>query len=161
MEPSLYRDHLQRLFNDQVSLLTQLESLLDEEHASILAQDIDSLDKTGAQRQSYIGDLIRIEDERRDLCRMLGKPNTLEGLEQIIRWCDPTSSLRLRLDECTARATRCRDANDRNGILVAARLKHVKGLLDVITGRTHSTTTYGKTNAYAAAPTGRMIRSEA
>jgi flagellar biosynthesis protein FlgN len=161
MEPALYRDHLQKLFSQQVTLLSQLESLLDQEHTCILDQDIELLEKTGTQRQAYLGDLMRLEDERRNLCRMLGKPNTPDGLDQMVNWCDSNNVLRTQLDDCTMRATRCRDANDRNGILVSARLKHVKGLLDVITGRSQTPAIYSRTNAYAAAPTGRMIRSEA
>jgi flagellar biosynthesis protein FlgN len=160
MEPSFYRDHLQRLLNDQQSLLVQLESLLDEEHTNIAAQDIDTLERTGVQRQAYVGDLMRIEDERLNLCRMLGKPSTPAGLDDLMKWCDPTRTLRAQMDECTTIATRCRDANDRNGMLVSARLKHVQGMLDVITGRAQPVT-YGKSTAYAAAPTGRMVSREA
>jgi flagellar biosynthesis protein FlgN len=160
MEPTVYRDHLQRLLNDQQALLAQLESLLDEEQTIIAAQDIEALERTGVQRQSYVGDLMRIEDERSNLCRMLGKPSTPAGLEEVVKWCDPTHSLRAQTDECTAQAIRCRDANDRNGILVSTRLKYVTGMLDIVTGRTQPAT-YGKSNAYATATTGRMVSREA
>ena len=161
MDPTVYREHLERLLTDEAGILSRLESILEREHGVIVAQDIDALERTGAERQKCVGELMRIEDERRGLCRMLGKSSDAAGLEQIIKWCDPKTTLRPHLDECAARATRCRDANDRNGMLVATRLKRVEGMLNVITGKTAQTVTYGKQNAYAAAATGRMIQREA
>jgi flagellar biosynthesis/type III secretory pathway chaperone len=48
-----------------------------------------------------------------------------------------------RLRECAASAVRCRDLNDRNAIVVAARLKRVEGMLDALTGRPTRADTYG------------------
>ena len=93
---------------------------------------------------------------------MLGKSADPQGLEQLLKWCDPSKSLHPRWAKRGTLAQRCRDSNDRNGILVAARLKRVEEMLSVITGRDRSQVTYGpQVNAYGQAPVGRMIRSEA
>ena len=66
---------------------------------------------------------------------MLGYDTDLSGLAKLIAWCDPRRSLAAAYDECAPlRARRCRDLNDRNGILVGAQMKRVEGLLGAITG---------------------------
>ena len=161
MDPSLCREQLQRMLVVEIGLLAKLETLLDEEHGFIAADDIDALEQAGQSRQSCMIELVRLEDDRRSLCRMSGKKPDLSGLEELLAWCDPKGSLRAQWQECAERATRCRSLNDRNGIIVTARLKRVTGLLNIVTGRSQAPTTYGRQGAYATAPVGRMIRGEA
>jgi flagellar biosynthesis/type III secretory pathway chaperone len=161
MDANLCREQLQRMLGDENALLAKLETLLDEEHGSITGEDIDALEQAGQTRQSCMSDLVRLEDERRSLCRMLGRKPDVSGLEDLLKWCDPRGSLQAQWKECAERATRCRSLNDRNGIIVTARLKRVQGLLNIVTGRTQAPTTYGRQGAYATTPVGRMIRGEA
>jgi len=161
MEAKLCREHLDRLLGEEADALAHLEGLLDLEHDVILGRDPDALERAGREREHHMGTLMRIEEERRSLCRMLGKSSDAQGLEQLIKWCDPSRSLLNRLSECSDRAGRCRDANNRNGLLVASRLKHVEGMLNAIAGRNQQPVTYGRQNAYANTQTGRMISREA
>jgi flagellar biosynthesis protein FlgN len=161
MDATLCKDHLHRLITEENRLLSELETLLDNEFGFLNNSDIDALENAGQQRQTCMGALVRIEDERRSLCSMSGKPTDLSGLEQLLKWCDPKGSLQAGWSECASRATRCRQLNDRNGMVVAARMKRVEGMLNVITGKSQAPTTYGKQGAYAPMSTGRMVRSEA
>jgi flagellar biosynthesis protein FlgN len=161
MDAPLCRDHLQRLVTDENRLLDQLETLLDEELEYLNRDDIEALSNAGQARQSCMGELIRIEDERRSLCRMSGRSGDKQGLEELLNWCDPSGSLKALWQDYAARALRCRERNDRNGIMVTARLKRIEDMLNVITGRTQAPATYGKQGAYAPAAAGRMLRSEA
>jgi flagellar biosynthesis protein FlgN len=161
MDASLSRDHLERLIVEENGLLARLETLLDHEYGFLKKNDVDALEKAGNTRQACMGDLVRVEDERRSLCRMSGKTADLHGLEELLKWCDPKGSLQVLWAECGTRATRCRELNDRNGTLVAARLKRVGGMLDILTGRSHAPATYGRQGMYAPTAVGRMIRSEA
>jgi flagellar biosynthesis/type III secretory pathway chaperone len=161
MDATLCKDHLQRLISDENRLLGDLESLLDQELEYLNNSDVDALEHVGQTRQTCMGALVRVEDERRSLCSMSGKTTDLRGLEQLLKWCDPKGSLQSRWAECAARAMRCRELNDRNGLAVAARMKRVEGMLNVITGRSQSPTTYGPQGAYASTNVGRMVRSEA
>jgi flagellar biosynthesis/type III secretory pathway chaperone len=149
--------------SEETRLLKQLESLLDDELNHLNSNDIDALENAGAQRQSCTGELVRVEEERRSLCRMSGKSADLKGLEELIRWCDPTGTLQPHWELCAEHATRCRERNDRNGLVVAARLKRVEGMLNIITGRDQKTTTYGpQATAYSqSASTGRIVSSAA
>lgn len=161
MDASLCRDHLERLLAEENGLLAQLETLLDLEHSVLNNNDVDALEQAGQVRQTCMGSLVRVEDERRSLCRMSGKTADQRGLEELLKWCDTKGSLQAHWAECATRATRCRDRNDRNGMIVTARLKRVEGMLNIITGRTQTPATYGRQGAYAPTTTGRMVRSEA
>ena len=93
MDPGVCREHLSKLLADEVTILGRLETLLDSEHEFLAANDIEALDRTGEARQACVGDLVRIEDERRSLCRMMNLPADLAGLERLIVWCDPSRML--------------------------------------------------------------------
>ena len=148
MDARQCRDQLAKLVAEEVAALVQLEALLDREHELLLANDIEEFERAGEQRQVCVTTLLRIEDERRSLCRMLNAPADMHGLERLLTWCDPERSLQARWAECAERATRCRNHNDRNGALVSARLKRVEGLLATLTGRANQPKTYGKQGGY-------------
>jgi flagellar biosynthesis protein FlgN len=144
VDPGVCREHLQKLLAEEFNALTQLETLLDREHELLIANDVDGLDRASESRQVCVGELLRIEDERRSLCRMMSVPTDAQGLERLLRWCDPSNSMQRRLGDCHQRATRCRELNERNGALVTARLKRVEGMLDVLTGRANQPKVYGR-----------------
>jgi flagellar biosynthesis protein FlgN len=75
---------------------------------------------------------------------MMNVPTDAQGLERLLRWCDPSNTMQRRLGDCHQRATRCRQLNERNGALVTARLKKVEGMLDVLTGRANQPKVYGR-----------------
>lgn len=148
MDPKVCREHLDRLISDEIASLRELEVLLDKEHEFILANDIEQLDQAGDARQVCVGTLLRVEDERRTLCRMMNLPTDVQGIEKLLAWCDSSRALQRRWAECSDLATNCRTRNERNGALVTARLKRVEGLLDVLTGRSGQPKVYGSKGGY-------------
>ncbi|MGH8175213.1 MAG: flagella synthesis protein FlgN [Steroidobacter sp.] len=150
MDPNVCRESLEKLLAEEVDALARLETLLDREHELLLANDVDALDRAGVARQACIGDLVRIEDERRSLCRMMNVPADATGVDRLLTWCDPSHNLKRRWAACAERAASCRQRNDRNGALVAARLKRVEGMLDVLTGRANQPKVYGRQGAFEA-----------
>jgi flagellar biosynthesis/type III secretory pathway chaperone len=163
MNPSLTRDALERLLVEENGALGEFETLLDKEHGALRARDIDALEALADARQASLVRLLKIEDERRGLCRMHGYDADLTGLAKLIAWCDPARSLKARYDECSSRAKRCRELNDRNGILVGAQMKRVEGLLGVITGANREPQGYGPRglhNPYASSA-GKVLSAEA
>ena len=161
MEVAACREALSSLLSQEVSMLGSLAGLLDREHVLLVANDVETLEQVMEERQIIVGKLLRAEDERRDLCRMHGRGTDAEGLEQLMMWCDPRGTLKARWAECAANATRCRELNDRNGALVAARMKRVENLLTVLTGQPQETPTYGPKGAYAPVRAGRVLASKA
>jgi len=137
------RDHLATLLREESELLAQLEELLTRESRVLETSDIQTLEATTRARQERVGALARIEEQRRSLCALHGFSADRAGLEGLMNWCDGEGKLLSRLRECAERAVRCRDLNDRNGVVVAGRLKRVEGMLDALTGRPTRTDTYG------------------
>jgi flagellar biosynthesis protein FlgN len=143
MDPALCREHLAELLGEEIVLLTELQQLLEEERDLIGAAEPEALQRTTRARQERLGALARIEEQRRALCSMHGHSADHAGLERLRQWCDPAGALAPRFAECLGRAMRCRDMNDRNGIMVAAKMKRVGELLQALTGRTTRADTYG------------------
>jgi flagellar biosynthesis/type III secretory pathway chaperone len=150
VDPKICREHLDRLIIEEANSLRHLEVLLDTEHDYLLANNIEELERAGEARQVCVGQLLRIEDERRSLCRMMNLSTDVLGIEKLLAWCDPSRNLQRRWAECAGLATSCRSRNDRNGALVTMRLKRVEGMLDVLTGRSNQPKVYGSTGAYTS-----------
>jgi flagellar biosynthesis/type III secretory pathway chaperone len=148
VDPKVCREHLERLVTEETAALKRLQMLLDTEHEYLVVNDLEELDRAGDARQVCIGELLRIEDERKSLCRMMNLPTDPTGIDRLLNWCDRSNALKRRWAECTALATECRNRNDRNGALVSARLKRVEGLLNVLTGRANQPKVYGKQGGY-------------
>ena len=162
MDAALTRDTLGRLLAEENVALSEFESLLDQEHGALASRDIDALESLAESRQASIIRLLKIEDERRSLCGMLGYDTDLQGLSKLIAWCDPSRTLARPYDECATRARKCRDLNDRNGVLVGAQIKRVEGMLGALTGTAAEPRSYGprgQSNPYASA--GSVLSAEA
>jgi flagellar biosynthesis/type III secretory pathway chaperone len=155
------RETLGKLLQDELTVLAELEKLLGDEQEVLLKNDMDAFERSSKARQTCMGELVRLEDERRSLCRMLGRSPDLQGLENLLTWCDPARTLRPKWAECGMRAKRCRDLNDRNSMLVTGRLHRVQGLLNILTGQAKPPETYGRRGAYASPVAGRVLKVEA
>ena len=64
MDSAVCREHLEKLLIEEASVLERLQSVL-------VANDIEGLERAGETREAYVGELLRIDDERRSLCRGL------------------------------------------------------------------------------------------
>jgi flagellar biosynthesis protein FlgN len=163
VDASLTRDHLGRLLTEENGALGEFETLLDKEHGALKSRDIDALEALAEARQASVIKLLKIEEERRSLCSMLGFETDLQGLAKLVAWCDPARTLVKRYEECATRARKCRELNDRNGILVGAQIKRVEGLLGAMTGASAEPRGYGPrglSNPYASTA-GKVISAEA
>jgi flagellar biosynthesis/type III secretory pathway chaperone len=163
VDASLTRDTLARLLAEENGALGEFEILLDTEHGALRSRDIDALEALAEARQASVIKLLKIEDERRSLCSMLGFESDLAGLAKLIAWCDPARSLTRHYEECATRARKCRDLNDRNGVLVGAQIKRVEGLLGAMTGSSAEPRGYGprgQSNPYSASA-GKVLSAEA
>ena len=143
MDPSVCREHLGTLLREESALLQELEGLLIREGRILDTSDIQTIEVTTRARQERMGALARLEEQRRSLCAMHGYGSDRAGLEALMSWCDPRDSLVEILHRCAVLAVQCRDLNDRNGIIVAARLKRVQSMLGALTGRQTRQDTYG------------------
>ncbi len=163
MDAALTRDTLRRLLDEENAGLAEFASLLDKEYGALRGRDIDALEALADARQASVIKLLKLEEERRSLCSMLGYDTDLAGLAKLLAWCDPARTLTRHYDECATRARDCRDLNNRNGVLVGAQIKRVEGLLGAMTGASTEPRAYGprgQSNPYANT-SGKVLSAEA
>jgi len=161
MEPAECRERMSRLIAEESSGLEQLASLLEHEYALLSTGDVVRLEAAINERQRCVGRIIRVDEERRALCRAANLPLDAQGLEQLLRWCDPEGTLSGRWAQCSAAAARCRMLNDRNGALVGTQLQHVRARLGALIESGRETLTYRRNGAYSEASVGRVLATEA
>jgi flagellar biosynthesis protein FlgN len=135
LDPDVCREHLAEVLAEEAGLLAELRGLLDREYEVLGSKDAVAVEKTVLERQEKVGALARLEEHRRSLCSLHGYSPDYAGLERLLVWCDPRGTLVSRLRECAKLAAECRDLNERNGTMVAAKLKRVEGLLGALTGQ--------------------------
>ena len=157
LDAQLCREHLAEVLSDEAALLAELRTLLEREQEVLGTRDAVAVEQAVQARQERMGALTRLEEQRRSLCSLHGYSPDYAGLEGLMLWCDPRGTLVSRLRECAHRAAECRDLNDRNGTLVAAKLQRVQGLLGALTGRPGSADTYGPAGVAAPTRPGRVL----
>jgi flagellar biosynthesis/type III secretory pathway chaperone len=163
ISPIQCRDSVARILAEEIAALRQLESLLQDEHGFLAGNDIDGLEAASAARQDCVARLMKLGDERRDLCRMLGRGVDLAGLSALLAWCDPNGSLAPVLTEHAQRSGTCRDQNDRNGALVGARMARISNMLGMLPGSATSAPVYGRSGQRGATQpaAGRLVAARA
>ena len=89
MDQMQCREKLGNLIKDEHLALNELSTLLDREHGFLEANDVISLEGATRERQRCVTRIFRVDEERRALCRDMGRDVDLKGLEDLLRWCDP------------------------------------------------------------------------
>jgi flagellar biosynthesis/type III secretory pathway chaperone len=143
MEAQNCRDQMGRLIQEETTALGELTVLLDREYTFMSANDVEALGVAMRERHKCVARILKVDDERRSLCRSLGRPHDLKGLEALLKWCDPQGTLASAWADCTAAAIKCRTQNDRNGALAGARLQNVQARLGVLIDGRRESVTYG------------------
>jgi flagellar biosynthesis protein FlgN len=161
MDPAQCRERMTKLISEESSGLAQLGDLLEHEHGLLAAGDAVNLEAAINERQRCVGRISRLDDERRALCRALNVSLDAQGLEKLLRWCDPQGTLSSRWAECAQAAIRCRVLNDRNGAVVSTQLQHVRARLNTLLQSTRETLTYGRKGGYNQGSVGRVLAAEA
>jgi len=143
MDQQSCREQMSRLIEEETRALGELAILLEREYSHMNANDVESLGAAMRERHQCVARILKVDDERKLLCRTLNRPHDLKGLEALLRWCDPQGTLGGAWADCTAAASKCRSLNDRNGALAGARLQHVQARLGVLVDGRRETVTYG------------------
>jgi flagellar biosynthesis/type III secretory pathway chaperone len=161
MDPAQCRERMSRLIAEESTGLAELSELLEREHGLLATGDVAGLTAAINERQRCVGRITRIDEERRGICRALKYALDAQGLEGLLRWCDPKGTLSERWSECAAAATRCRVLNDRNAAMVTTQLQHVRARLGALLQNTRETLTYRRNGGYSQGSVGRVLAAEA
>ncbi len=132
-----------RLIADERALLERFEHLLGREAAALRTDDVAAIEDAGAARQECSSELLRLDEERRSACRMLGFGEGRDAFERLLDACDPGGDLVRRWQSSRDVLLRCKDLNDRNGAVVTAKLRRVEALLVTLRGGDSGPRVYG------------------
>src|SRR5262245_51270113 len=109
MEPQACLTQLANKLADQTSLLSQLARQLQHEHELLAGNDVEGLEQAANARQSSIAALARLDQDRRSLCRLLGRAQDQAGLAALLKWCDPAATLTQAHAAASRHAQLCRE----------------------------------------------------
>ncbi len=79
MDQTQCREKLGNLIKDENLALNELSTLLDREHGFLEANDVVSLEGATRERQRCVARIFRVDEERRALCRDMGRRCRPEG----------------------------------------------------------------------------------
>lgn len=161
MDPQTCRAQMGRLIQEESAALAELAVLLDSEFTHLKGNDVESLSDAMRQRHKCVARILKVDDERRSLCRSLGRPHDLKGLEALMAWCDPQGTLVAAWAQCMRAAGDCRALNDRNGAMAGARLQNVQARLGALIDGRRETVTYGPRGTCAVASVRQGLLREA
>jgi flagellar biosynthesis/type III secretory pathway chaperone len=161
MDPQTCREQMSRLIKEETTALGELAVLLEREYVHLNASEVESLNVAMRERHQCVARILKVDDERRGLCRSLGRPHDLKGLEALLGWCDPQGTLASAWAACTSAAIKCRGLNDRNGALAGARLQNVQARLGMLIGGRRETMTYGPRGTCSVAAARQGLNREA
>jgi flagellar biosynthesis/type III secretory pathway chaperone len=161
MDQQTCRSQFAVLIEEETNALGELAALLEREYAHMKDNDVESLGEAMRLRHQCVARILKADDQRRAICRALGRPHDLKGLEALLKWCDPQGTLLPAWQACTAAAARCRGLNDRNGALAGARLQNVQARLGALVDGRRESVTYGPRGTCSVAATGHGLIREA
>jgi flagellar biosynthesis protein FlgN len=163
MDADTCRKQISQLLADESTLLARLEQQLRSEHELLVKNDIEALETTGNARQDTVARLLRLDDERRGICRLMGRGGDAAGMGELLGWCDPQGSLASAYAVCAEQVVQCRTQNDRNGALVTARLNKVSSMLGMLNISGNDARTYGASRTHSPGPqrAGRLVATSA
>lgn len=151
MDPGVTRELAARLIAEERALLERFEQLLEREAAALRSDDVAVIEAAGADRQACTSALLRIDEERRQACRMLGFGDGRDAFERLLAGCDPGGELARSRQASRDLMLRCKAANDRNGAVVTAKLRRVEALLVTLRGGDAGAPVYGASGESRAA----------
>jgi flagellar biosynthesis protein FlgN len=161
MDQNTCRAKFGRLIQEETVAMGELAVLLEREFTYLKDSEVQALGQAMRERQQCVARILKVDDERRELCRALGRPCDLKGLQGLIAWCDPQGSLAVAWADCTSVATKCRSLNDRNSAMAGARLQNVQARLGVLIDGRRETVTYGPRGTCSVAAERRGLLREA
>jgi len=150
---------LNSLLDRQIAVGNALLHALESEKGTLTGFDLAALEHSTAEKERLVADFDRVDAERQRIVARLGFGPTRADMVDLIRAAeDPAyredsrqaGPVATRWRRLVSIAERCRDANERNGLIVSMQTRRVTKTLNVLrTGRPDDLT-YGRSGASAS-----------
>ena len=144
---------LNTLLAHETECLLQLLDILGQEHAALLAGDIDGIEHATAIKNEALASQAQVTESRQHLVSLSSFDNSEAGLQELIAHCENSEQIGDAYTRLNALALQCRAGNRTNGRLIMQRQEQARGALNVIRQTGSTTPTYsgqGKTMAAQA-----------
>lgn len=140
MNPSVELPILLRLLDEELRLLRGFLDLLNEEQQHLVSGAVDALLATAERKTQIYHQLQRIHDDRAARLQRLGLKDDDEGVRTVFQ---AVPSGIPRWEQVLELAREAREANARNGKLIAVRMQHNQGALSILMAAVERPQLYG------------------
>ncbi len=136
--------------NDEVRVFHDLLELLHQEQAAIVADRVEVIEATAAEKAEMVATAGHLEGERLTLVRQLSESlNMAPGSVDLARLIDVVESHHgaelARMREALLEVNqKIRDTNQNNSFLIRQSLRYTERCLDILTGHPQDRGMYGK-----------------
>lgn len=141
------RKTLSDLIDQELALANELAIALAGEQDALRQSDPVALDAATLNKQSCVANLARLDNERQAVCQSFGAPApgkaNGDGLEDLLRRADPEGALTQRWRTLLTRLESCREANEKNGVVLRLQKRRVTEALGILQGITANNAVYG------------------
>jgi len=148
---------LSLLLGQEIACLQQLLGILTQEHDSLLAADIDAIERITAAKNQALETQANATLERQNFTAQHTFDRSNEGLLQFIATCENSNSLLAAFDHLTSLAQQCSDINNSNGHLIRQRQMQTRGALNIIRQTEVSAPTYSGQGDTSDVPATRSL----
>ena len=151
------QQQLSILLGQETACLQQLLSILEQEHDSLLAADIDAIERATSAKNQALDTQAKATLLRQDFTAQNSFDRTNQGLQQFIATCENPDNLLQVFDHLTDLARQCSDINSTNGHLIRQKQMQTRGALNIILQTDASAHTYSDQGNTSDAPTTRSL----
>lgn len=126
-----------------VEAARRLKGALEDERSALENEDTSALAAAGSRKRVHIGELERLEGQRRQMLARFRYENDLKSMRSFIESCDDRGVLSARWRELIDLLEQCRHLNTVNGTVVQARRHQVSEALSIVRGGDNEAEVYG------------------
>ena len=153
---------LDQVLDREIAAGNALAAALETERAALVGSEVAALEASTTAKERLAREFELADGERRALLARLGYGPSAADMEEVIRaledpGCSDAGPLATRWRRIVALVASCRDANERNGLIVALQSRRTRQALNVLRTGCANELVYGRTGAGAAAPASRAL----
>lgn len=131
------------ILSPTVEAARRLKTALEDERSALESDDTAALAAAGSRKRVHIGELERLDGQRRRMLERFRYENDLGSMRDFIATCDDRGVLAARWQELIEVLGQCRHLNTVNGTVVQARRHQVAEALSVVRGDSNDAEVYG------------------
>jgi len=143
MTPSECKTILEDNLSESVHFALDLQHVLDEERTALEQRHTMSLTETAMRKQLCVSKLDELDRKRRQICKACGFEDAVEGVPQLVNWCDDNEIIEASWRHFLEVAENCSLKNSSNGAVIRVRQSQIKDAIGLLRNGSKESITYG------------------